>query len=322
MNKKINFIFYLFLTFSLASCSEDGEPGPQGEQGLQGEQGPKGEPGEDASNYIELGTINVEFDGTLLNGQPINGTKTFTTSYSKSGFKPKGDFHTLELSCSDTLSSINFDLSVFNRDNNPSANLDYLYINYAELINDNEMNTFSVSTTQNLEEVEYRMARNDETYGFINGAVHYEHQYNASTGNAYFIFEIEDGSKVKFENPYMNYNPTDSYYFGTFVSHIDTNGNEITSGTIYDDLELRSSPFESFYKDGTQLGELVTVLPDELSVTNFIYNQADGIVSFDFDVAINGGRRSNFRNSTRNDMTLSGSVEMEVYHQVNTRKGN
>lgn len=326
MNKKINFIFYLLLTFSLASCSEDGEPGPQGEQGLQGEQGeqgPKGEPGEDASHYVELGTINVEFDGTLLNGQPINGSKIFTTSSEKDGFKAKGDFHTLSLNGADSLDYINFDLNVYNRDNNPTAMLYNFSMNYTEVISESEITTFRVNSIKSQEEVDYRMARNDETYGFINGAVKVEkYEYDASTGIHYQYFELEDGSKVKFQDPYTNYNSTDGYYYGSFVMQIETDGTEITSGTIYDDLELRNSPFNSFYKDGIQLGELVTVLPDELSVTNFVYNEADGIVSFDFEATIFGGRWSSFTNTTRNDMNISGSVEMEVYHQVNTRKGN
>ncbi|MEP2772897.1 MAG: hypothetical protein ABJH05_12165 [Fulvivirga sp.] len=320
MNKSINLIFNLLLLITVASCSEDGEPGPQGEQGVQG---PQGEAGKDASHFVELGTINVAFDGTLLNGQPLNGSKTFTTSVEKNGFRAIGDYHTLSLNGSDSLDYIYFDLNVFNRDNNPTAMLHNLSMNYTEIISESEITTFRFNSIKSEEEVEYRMARNDDTYGFINGAVRVEYyEYDASTGINYQYFELEYGSKVKFQDPYTNYNSTDGYYYGSFVMQIETDGTEITSGTIYDDLELRNSPFDSFYKDGNQLGELVTVLPDELSVTNFVYNETDGIVSFDFEATIFGGRWSSYTNTTRNDMNITGSVEMEVYHQVNARKEN
>ena len=126
---------------------------------------------------------------------------------------------------------------------------------------------------------------------------------------------------VRFEDRYEKYNSDAGYSYGAFVDLTMSDGTVQTTGTIYNNLEYRDiNGFSQLVNGTTPLGLQETVPPDNFEITNFVYDKAAGVVTFDFSVT-GQANRDYYDNSTGNEVTITGSVEASVYDNIVSRVG-
>ncbi len=326
MKKIYNLTLLIIALFIFAACEGDqGEIGPEGPIGEQGEPGADGQNGEDGLNYEVSGFISGTVEGTRKDGVTFSEDIEFTEKRNKEGFEKEGEFH--KLSIGRVLSqetgfynSANFYISIFDLYGTPTVKLDNMYVEVEEEKEGNKLFRLYVDFFDNETTKIYLIDKNNTDYEFLNGASTSEYLYENST--SYRIFTLTDGSKVKYESSYERYNNELGYYYGAFVSLTTVDGTVITTGTKYENLELRDGDnFTAFYENGVNLGSQEVIAADTYEINNFVYNEETSTVTFDFVCNINGGR-DNYYNSSNNDLVFTGSVEAEVYSEIMQRTAN
>lgn len=323
-----NKLFYFLLAGAIFfSCEgEEGEPGPKGdtgEQGLQGEQGPAGEDGQ-GLDYIQTGFIKGTISGTRKDGTPID--EEFNFEYrrgAKEGFEIEDNFAELGFYRYEDTSPSNYSrayisLDIYNLDGNPTIAADNVMLDLYKELDQNQLFQFSFDLRKDEQTISYYIDPSNSTYSFRDGGRDYD--YVTIDGTTYQDFQLNDGSTVRYESYWTNYNNSEGYYYGSFVKLTKLDGTVITSGTIYQNLELRDEDFDQFFESGVPLGSKITIPGDEMEVTDFVYNQEKGLVTFNFTITGYGGR--DYGNSSDNDVEIAGSAEIEVYDQVVSRQGN
>lgn len=294
--------------------------GEQGEVGPEGPVGEQGEPGEDGLNYEASGFITGTIEGTRNDGTSFTENIDFTERRSKEGFEVEGDYHALSITrllsnYTGYYNSVSLDIDIFDLYGSPEVIADNMYLEFEKEEGEDKLFRLNADFYDEESTVVHLIDEDNTDYEFLNSGRNSDYLYENST--SYRIFSLTDGSKVKFEESYENYNPEFDYYYGSFVSLTTLDGSVFTTGTKYENLELRNLDYTSFYENETNLGSQEIIPADTYEFSNFIYDQENGIVTFDFVYNIFGGRQN--YNSTNNDLVFTGSVEAEVYSEIMSR---
>ena len=331
MRKIYNYAVLIMALFLFGACEGDqGEIGPEGPIGEQGEPGADGADGQDGENGIAFessGFIKGTLQGTRRDGLAFSEEIEYTRKNVNEGFQRVGDFHTLEISrfLGNNLSyhnSANLKISIIDLYGTPVIKSEFMYLDMEKELGENKLFRLFIDTYRNDFTFTYLIDTDNTDYEFLNGGKNSDYTYVDS--KSYRIFDLTNGSKVKYEDAYEGYNDLEGYYYGAFVSLTTADGQVITTGTKYANLELRYDEVldnTTFFENGVSLGSQKNIPGDTYEISNFNYNAESSIVTFDFVYNFNGGRDNSY-NSTNNDLVFTGSVEAQVYSEIMSRTSN
>jgi len=325
---KASQILLLSASVFLFNCKgKDGDPGPKGDPGAQGN------PGLNAQQLQENGFINGTIKGTRRDGTAF--TETFEHKYvgtNPASFnKMADDTYYLSLyrsngNSTNLLDESSLNIVVENKGKNnqkvyigKTPNDPYTYYNNYLRINrvlpNNQL--FLLSTTALFEAKKVLLPvskANNATYKFENYGQNSD--YISENNQTYLTYMIEDGSRI-----YFSYSFNSEYQFAFLV---DKTGARSTTSEVYGNLKLVYKNVDNYgtyaiYNGNTDISEIILVPADTQEITNFQYNAATGLVTFDYKMAIQQFR---LNNTTRNSLEITGSVSAKVYDSTVMRVGN
>lgn len=324
-------LFYLlFAAFVLVNCAgEDGDPGPAGEQGIQGEKGDKGdkgdagENGKDGEAFAKVGTLEGTFKGTRRDGTPFE----YPFSYDYNSYESVSAFTQQEGKTVLTIERHNgypfrdyayFELEVNNGVLTPFS--DYYTMSFDFHKEVNATTLFSMEIEPSFQDFpgEHR-AMSDEAndkYGFYLGS------YSHTT------FEGEEVIIAGINNHAVYYNAST----GAFVTLVSYNGGEPSEEmkALYAEVKLKHDELTgeyTFYDAATDepLSETIPAVPaDQFTASNYQYDAATGVVTFDFRIVVSGHAVAGRINSTRHELVIEGKYNSgeKVYESTVGRTKN
>lgn len=319
-----------------------GPMGPQGPAGQQGAQGAQGNPGLDGLNFdnaFENGFIDGSMEGSYNNGTPLNENFEYKIAIEEEAFLDLDGNHSLDLTRAGgprQNSFINLKLLVQDKDD-PQADPDIIaQLTYAAIafhkVEGNILYRLEAEGIFETVQVYYPIRRslNDEIYSFAfsfgaqNKAGNPAQNFHGATdfemneGREILIYNIRDGRKVGYVDPYY---VEDQSIGGEFVFIEDLEGTRIDSDPVYEGLFLAYDVENNRYyfrsDEIAYMGDFSDVDPDPQSITNFQYDSSSGLLTFDYEFAVgNEGRL----NTTNNVLQVSGKAEVNVFDQIVMRK--
>ncbi|CAN5283405.1 hypothetical protein BH23BAC1_BH23BAC1_10000 [soil metagenome] len=317
-----------------------GPPGPRGATGAQGPAGPAGAQGPagigDANyeNAFENGVILGTIEGTRRDdGQPFSEEFEYVLAFEDEAFAANQGLHELHLTRAGNArqeSYIYLEFLVQDKDHDPQAQITYASIAYKTTLDDNRL--FKLEAEGIFETIPFYFplspAINDDlgiVFAFSaypgpgqppsdtnHGASDIE--YNHETQSQVLIYNIGDGRRVAFVDPYFTEDPLIG---GQFAFMEDQNGERTTTSTQFGDLFLAYDINNNRYffrnEESGNLSSTTQIPADEQEVTNLVYNKETGNLAFDYVFTVGSLGRYN---TTQHPMTITGSVEVFVYDEI------
>jgi hypothetical protein len=348
VSKGIGKLFFLFLLVLSTSCrGPEGDPGPagpdgtdgkdgkdgaagaagpqgaagsQGAAGPQGEQGPQGTPGLTADQLATNGFIKGTVKGTRTDGTPFTETFNYTVVSELQGFEKINDnLHQVELWRGESYAKTggsHITLLVENKGQStqkvnigvhvPAQDFNGFFIYWEKMIANNNLFVFRTNALfKPFSTLVPVSAAHNATYKFVNGGRDFSHPTNNAFASLYYYSATEDGSKV-----YFGQTASSTYSF-EYIE--DKNGVKSTTSTLYGDLVYKydfAKGAYKLYKGTTDLSEILVTPADTQEVTNYAYDPATGLMTFDYKVNIQALRA---QNTTKHAIEVTGSVSAKVY---------
>jgi hypothetical protein len=184
------------------------------------------------------------------------------------------------------------------------------------------------------------IARN-ENYKLVNYGKDYSYYTDAQTNERLVYVTDKDNNKICFTS--FNHFLDNNVYYGNFSCVVDANGvKSTTSATAakYANIQFvrdHSSNNKLYFRTstGTILSEVIQIPADTQEITNFAYNAATGLITFNYKIVINEFRnldseyhydnQMNYsyrgENTTNKTLEITGSVSANVYNSIIMRKG-
>ncbi len=349
--KSLRQLIYLFaFALLLAACKgDDGDPGPQGDAGAKGDagaagaagaKGDKGDTGDaaSASGFEKLGSL----EGTIV------GTRQDGTAFSESF---KYEYHSIaQIEGFTTDGSIYFDrwdtgtneidafisFAAVNGTAITSKNINAFYVNFIKELSSSQL--FSLNVNAFFYDREGFLTEitdlDRDNYRFVGGT-----NPNNSSGDGLSYSSNTTYSAIpvyRFQSSItgVSYYPKYRQDNGALIAVQDFDGNDLTSGTIFDlfnKLKFVNNPdlgIPTFYttNNNTSLGvEVPDTAADEFTITNYSIDGTTGVITFDYEMKVSGYRSyfSGGRNTTYHDVTITGKFNSggKVYSSIVGRKG-
>ncbi|MBW3544170.1 MAG: collagen-like protein, partial [Bacteroidetes bacterium] len=302
---------------------DDGAIGPQGEQGPQGDQGLTGPVG--ASTVQENGFIKGTISGTRRDGTAFQESFENNMRRNPEGFAVENSLHSLTLYRYGSVEDGNriwMNLKIHNRGtSDQQIEVTGFDVNYLKELANNQ--AFAVRTYASFTDLNilYPVSPSNTAYDFdfyisqYSGSVYNDHTFRDDATDTYYRgFKNTSGDMVYFEDP--SYDNNTNSYWGDFAFVIKADGTKVTSSTKYNGMRLTQDNnwhYMMYDAQGRNLSESVHVPADTYSITNFNYDTATGLLTFDYTMSIAGIARTN---TTKNPISISGSVEVNVYDTI------
>nr|MDQ3394487.1 hypothetical protein [Bacteroidota bacterium] len=171
-------------------------------------------------------------------------------------------------------------------------------------------------------------------FGANNGATgsitnfHGASDFEVKSGRQVLIYNINDGSKVGYFDPYFESGSRTNGEFAFYqdregkITYYDDEDISAIENLAYRDLTLVYNQAESRYhfrRGGnpdiaiTDMGGLSDVDPDEQAITNFVYDTTTGELAFDYTFTVGTDGR---HNTTSNPLTVSGKAFLNVFNEI------
>jgi hypothetical protein len=234
-------------------------------------------------------------------------------------------------------------LEVSNKDQNPSIKFKGFKSWFNKSLPDRNLFLVKAGTNFSNQSVTLPMsiARN-ENYKLVNYGKDYSYYTDAQTNESLVYVKDRDNNKICFTD--FNNSLGNSTYYGNFSCVVDANGvKSTTSATAakYANIQFvrdHSSGSHKVYfrtSTGTILSEVFQIPADTQEITNFAYNAATGLITFNYKIVINEFRNLDTEyhhdqqfdysyrgaNTTNKTLEIRGSVSANVYNSVIMRKG-
>jgi hypothetical protein len=323
---------------TIGSAGPQGPQGPAGQQGAKGDQGDQGLKGLDGVNFdnsFENGFIEGTIEGFYSNGGILNENFEYSIAIEEEAFEDRDGIHGLELTRAGgprQNSYIKMRFLVQDKDD-PQANPDNMaQLTYAAIafhkVEGNILYMLEAEGIFETTQIYYPLKKplNDEMYsiafsfgaqntsGNVLNNFHGAADFEMNVGREVLIYNLRDGRRIGFVDPYYVSNPSVG---GEFIFIEDVDGNRTTSDGLFGELFLAYDVDNSRYyfrrSDFPNMSDFSDVDPDSQSITNFLYDRDNGELSFDYEFTVgNEGRR----NTTNNPMTISGTAFVNVFDQI------
>jgi hypothetical protein len=312
MLNKLKFFFYVLLVSALFAACSDGDPGPQGEPGENGEIGENGHEGE--NNVEKLGY----FEGT------VSGINTDGTAFSET-FKYEYSFDSIQAYYEeDGAKYIDIERYLNNSDETylgmdlklesegvlvPSYSYGTEFSFIKEMGSDN---LFSVTATPffGITEAFVRELSIEQNLTY---------DFNSDDSGKLYPFAIYVGEDAYGLNSDVNDGFWEVYYSvatGALIGVLDyDNSIFLESGPIFNlfnklefkhDATLNKLVFFDAVTDAGLYEEVPEVPGDQLVITNYALNSTTGVLTFDYELKVNGNLTEYRENSTGHDLTIKG----------------
>jgi hypothetical protein len=306
----------------------DGHTGAAGPQGVQGDQGPEGK---SASQGFENGFIKGTIKGIRRDGQLFMENFEFKLADRRENFTEPGQL----LSSGITRHNLNIyrfnSLEELTREENDAAiqllienkgqtsqhiSIADFKVDFVKLLTDQDLFVFQTYANFNPdEETVLPISRsNNIAYGLADYGRSSRYIYDNAAAHSYIEFIGTNGNKIYFEPQEEN----DEFY--KFAFTINAAGEKTTHADLYQNLLVKANYLDefTFYDNSYQdLSETIVVPADAQEISNFEYDAATGMVTFDYKVVVHEFRNEN---TSRHQVEISGSVRANVYNNILMRE--
>jgi hypothetical protein len=329
----------LIILFLCGCKGEEGEVGPKGDtgtegvqgtqgavgsQGPQGPQGVQGPAGESFEKAFENGYVKGTLKGKRRDGTNFEEAFEFKMALHTEGFMRSGNAHELKLARYQKRTdenAVQLTLIVENKDkNNQVLKLKNFGLNFTKVLADRSQFIFATETQFQPHWVFLPMSvNNNKTYQLSDYGLNPE-VYVQSQEKFYNIFTTKDGSRLFFEAT-NNENDPDMVDY-VFAYMINKEGVQSSTSNMYNKLKYtykEGLPQQIFItNDNTMLADPFYEAPaDEYQISNYAYNNATGIVSFEFKIKVGAFSA----NKSYNPAEINGSVSANVFDGQVMREG-
>lgn len=227
---------------------------------------------------------------------------------------------------------INLDVVVTNKDQaGTTAKIRNAELEFTKALSDK--NLFYINAGPNFlpTNVTFPISRaNNATYKLVNHGIGVDYTEDSSTGESYYFVKDTDGNTIYF-NGSQTYDPVAGDYYYAFRHIISSTGVKSTTSPVWSNVRMirgEGNNMAFVTKAGADLFEIVEVPADTQEITNYAYNAATGVVTFNYKLSINALRGydsyyySNMEpaNTTMNALEITGSVSATVHNGVVMRR--
>jgi hypothetical protein len=329
----------LIILFLCGCKGEEGEVGPKGDtgaggvqgtqgalgsQGPQGPQGAQGPAGESFEKAFENGHVKGTINGKRRDGTNFEEAFEFKLALNTEGFIRSGNAHELKMARYQKRTdenAVQLTLIVEDKDkNNQALKLKDFGLHFTKVLADRSQFIFATETEFQPHWVFLPMSvNNNKTYQLCDYGLNPE-VYVESQEKLYNIFTTKDGSRLFFEAiKNENYSEPVEYVFSYMINKegVKSNTSNTYGKLIYTYAD--GLPQQIFITDdNTMLADPFYEAPaDEYQISNYTYNKATGMVSFEFKIKVGAFSA----NKSYNPAEINGSVSANVFDGQVMREG-
>jgi hypothetical protein len=314
--------FALALAMALTSCKDE-----------------KGEVSPAETNFekaYENGFTKGTIKGTRKDGTAFEEAFEYKITFDHAGFESiSATEHVLTIRRSkginDNVNKVFMNVKVTNKDQpGATAKFNGAFFEFSKQLANRDLFLLKAGPSFVTKEITMPMSKtNNTTYKLVNQGIGIQFQYDQAAQMGYYMAKDTDGNSIFFENRY-NYDPGLNMSYFPFSHIITGSGVKSTSSSLWSNIRLYRNNGNDIFRTstGTNLSETIGVPADTQEITNFAYNAATGLVSFDYKLTINEYRDLDKvyeiyqkGNTTMHPLEIKGSFSGTVYNGIVMRKG-
>lgn len=286
---------------------------------------------------FENGFVKGTIKGVRKDGTPFEEPFEYKLTSDQAAFeKTSATEHTLRLARFKTVvggnNYVRLNLTVTNRDQaGATAKINGGYLSFSKVLTDRNVFSLSAGTNFDAEAFTLPMSRaNNATYKLVDNGRYYNYSYDEAAGQNYYTYKDTDGNTIHFSTWSTRDIVTgDSYY--AFSHIVNSTGVRSTTSSVWSNVRVmfnENGRRVFMTSAGANLSETLQVPGDTREITNFAYNAATGVITFDYKLNISEFRAydQNYNNgvsaanTTMHALEIKGSVSATVYNSTVMRK--